>query len=126
MRITDGAGLAEEMSGDSMKQVSWINLGLGLWLMVAPLSLHASGISAVNSVVMGLVVSVIAVLSLRATPGNHLPAWINLAAGFWVFFSPWALNINGQTPVLVKSAITGALIIIFALARTTAGRPASV
>jgi SPW repeat-containing protein len=93
---------------------------------VAPLSLHASGISAVNSVVMGLVVSVIAVLSLRATPGNHLPAWINLAAGFWVFFSPWALNINGQTPVLVKSAITGALIIIFALARTTAGRPASV
>jgi SPW repeat-containing protein len=73
-----------------------------------------------------LVLTVIAALSLRATPGNHLPAWINLAVGFWVFFSPWALQLTDEIPVVVKSAITGALIMIFALARSSAGRPASV
>lgn len=109
-----------------MKQVSWVILCLGIWLMVSPLVLHASGISTTNSVVMGLIVTVLAVLSLRAAPGNHLPAWITLAAGFWVLFSPWALHTDSQTPILIRSAITGALIIIFALVRATAGRRASV
>ena len=109
-----------------MRGVSWVNLVLGMWLMAAPLVLHTTGLPAMSSVASGLVLAVIAALSLRANPGNHLPAWINLAVGFWVFFSPWALHLTDETPVVVKSALTGALIMIFALARSSAGRPASV
>jgi len=102
-----------------MKRVSWINLGLGIWLMIAPWILHTSGIAAANSRLAGALVIVIAALSLRAPLGNHLFAWINLAAGFWVFFSPWLLHIRSETPVMVKGALTGALIMIFALARAS-------
>ena len=102
-----------------MKRVSWVNLGLGIWLLCAPWVLHTTGIAVANSILIGVVISVIAALSLRAPLSNHLPAWFNLAAGFWVFFSPWILHINGQTPVVVKSALTGALIMIFALARAS-------
>jgi hypothetical protein len=109
-----------------MKAISWVNLALGGWLLGAPVVLHTSGVPATNSAAAGLVVVIVAALSLRADERNHVPAWINLAAGFWVFFSPWALHINNLTSVVVKSALTGALIMIFALARTTAGRPASV
>jgi hypothetical protein len=105
---------------DSMKRVSWVNLGLGIWLTISPLALQTTGISATNSVLAGLLVIAIAILSLRTSLNNHVPAWINLALGFWVFFSPWLLHVNSQTPVLVKSALTGTLIMIFALARASA------
>jgi hypothetical protein len=100
-----------------MKRVSWVNLGLGLWLLVAPWVLHTSGVAVISSVLSGLLVIVIAALSLRAPLSNHLPAWLNLAVGMWVFFSPWILHMKSETPVLVKSALTGALIMIFAIAR---------
>jgi hypothetical protein len=105
-----------------MKRVSWINLGLGVWLVCAPWVLHTAGIAVINSVAIGLVVIAIAALSLRVPLSNHLPAWFNLAAGFWVFFSPWILRLNEQTPVLVKSALSGALIIIFSLARASTSK----
>ena len=105
-----------------MKAVSWVNLVLGIWLLVAPWALHEAGIAETNSIVMGIVVAGIAALSLVAPPRRHLPAWINVAAGLWVLFSPWALHINRQTPVVVTSALAGALVIIFALARSSAGR----
>src|SRR5262245_7304281 len=100
-----------------MKRVSWVNLGLGVWLLIAPFVLHSSGIAVISSMLSGLLVIVLAALSLRAPLSNHLPAWMNLAAGMWVFFSPWILDVNNQTPVVVKSALTGALIMIFAIAR---------
>ena len=106
-----------------MKGVSWVNLVIGIWLLFAPLALHVSGRAAANSVLMGIIVIVIAGLSLAADSTNHVPAWINVAAGFWVFFSPWALRVNTQTPLVVTNAIAGALIIIFALVRGSAGRP---
>jgi SPW repeat-containing protein len=109
-----------------MKGVSWVNLILGIWLLVAPVVLHTSGRPAMSSLASGLILIVIAALSLRTSASNHLPAWINLAVGFWVFFSPWALHLTDDTSVMVKSALTGPLIMIFALARSSAGRPASV
>ena len=102
-----------------MKRVSWLNLGLGIWLVCAPFVLHTTGIAVANSILIGVAVIVLAALSLRAPLSNHLPAWLNLAAGFWVFFSPWILHINTQTPTVVKSALTGALIMIFAIARAS-------
>ena len=99
--------------------MSWINLGLGIWLFIAPWILQTSGVAAANSRLAGLLVIAIAALSLRAPLSNHLPAWINLAVGFWVFFSPWLLHIRSDTPVMVKGTLTGALIIVFALARAS-------
>src|SRR5262245_1730955 len=108
-----------------MKRVSWVNLGLGIWLLVAPLILNTSGIALVSSVLSGILVIVLAALSLRAPLRNHVTAWMSLAAGMWVFFSPWILNFNSQTPVVAKSALTGALIMIFSIARGSASEERS-
>ncbi|HEY9466398.1 MAG TPA: SPW repeat protein, partial [Vicinamibacterales bacterium] len=105
--------------GFSMKRVSWLNFGLGIWLVCAPFVLHTTGIAVINSILIGVAVIVLATLSLRAPLSSHLPAWLNLAAGFWVFFSPWILHFNAQTPAVVKGALTGALIMIFAIARAS-------
>ncbi len=102
-----------------MKRVSWLNFILGVWLVCAPWLLQTTGIAAANSILSGLVVIGIATLSLRLPLSNHLPAWFNLAIGFWVFFSPWILNFRSQTPALVTSALTGGLIMIFAIARAS-------
>jgi hypothetical protein len=105
-----------------MKGVSWVNLLIGIWLLFAPRILHTSGVAMTNSIVMGIIVMAIAALSLASAAAYHVPAWINVAAGFWVFFSAWGLHVNHQTPLVVTNAIAGALIIIFALARGSAGR----
>ena len=102
-----------------MKRVSWLNFILGIWLVCAPWILQMTGIAVANTVLSGIVVMVIATLSLRMPLSNHLPAWFNLALGFWVFFSPWILDFKSQTPALVTSALTGALIMIFAIARAS-------
>ncbi|HEY1304213.1 MAG TPA: SPW repeat protein [Vicinamibacterales bacterium] len=106
-----------------MKSVSWVNLVLGVWLLCAPWVLHSTGRAMANSILMGIIVIAIAATSLAASARNHLPAWFQVAAGFWVFFSPWGLGINHETPILVTSTIAGALIIIFALVRGSAGQP---
>ena len=105
-----------------MKGVSWVNLLIGLWSLFAPRILHTSGTAMANSIVMGIIVMAIAALSLASAAASHVPAWINVAAGLWVFFSAWGLQVNHQTPLVVTNAIAGALIIIFALARGSAGR----
>jgi SPW repeat-containing protein len=107
-----------------MKGISWVNVALGVWLLIAPVALHASGLAVRNDVLMGIIVLVAAAVSLAAAPSNHLLAWINVAAGLWLLFSPWGLHFNGQIPIVANNAIAGALIIIFALVRASAGRPA--
>ncbi|HKE83383.1 MAG TPA: SPW repeat protein [Vicinamibacterales bacterium] len=107
-----------------MKSVSWVNLVLGVWLLCAPWVLHSSGLAMANSILMGVIVIAIAALSLLTRARNHVPAWFQVAAGFWVFFSPWALGINHETSIVVTSTIAGALIIIFSLVRGSAGEPA--
>ena len=106
-----------------MKSVSWVNLVLGVWLLCAPWALHSTGRAMANSILMGIIVIVIAAASLGARARNHIPAWFKPAARFWVFFSPWALGINRETPIVATSAIAGALIIVFSLVRGSAREP---
>jgi len=116
-------------SGDGVTMVatSWINILLGAWLTLAPLSLAFPRPAASNSMLFGMIVLALAGASLFVRPRNHLPAWLNLVAGVWVFVSPWALGFAGQPNAMWTHVIAGGSIVIVALIRIGArGRvPAS-
>jgi len=106
-----------------MKEASWINVVLGIWLLLAPWQLHfTSGAMVGNSAGLGLLVLLVSGLSLLVSDTNHGFAWINIGLGGWVIVSPWVLG-YGATTSLWNAAIVGGLIVVFALIRTTSGRP---
>jgi hypothetical protein len=103
-----------------MVGTSWINMLVGAWMTLAPWALTFAGRPASNSMLFGMLVLVFAGASLFAKPDNHLPAWLNLAAGIWVFVSPWVLGFTGQPTAVRTHMVSGGLIVIVALIRLSA------
>jgi hypothetical protein len=109
-----------------MKWGSWVNLIIGIWLLISPVVLHLAGIAMNNNIAFGILAIIVAIWSMVVMPQNHAPAWINLAFGIWVFISPWVLGFAAGYPALWNSVICGVLLVIFAIVRMSSTRlPAS-
>jgi hypothetical protein len=111
-----------------MHGASWINVLLGVWLILVPwvLRYSAGSTAASNSVVVGLLVLMMAAVSLWVAATSHALAWINVMLGTWVFFSPWFIGYQTEMTALWNHVIVGALIIVFALVRAGTRTRASV
>jgi hypothetical protein len=108
-----------------MAAPSIANAILGAWLAFAPWVLpYESGIASSNSLLFGLVVIALALLSAGA-PRYHAFAGLNAFAGLWVFASPWVLGFSNEPVALWNSILTGGLIILFAVARAVVSVPAT-
>jgi hypothetical protein len=71
----------------------WLNLALGVWLLLAPFIIHESGTSDVaawNSYVCGGAVALLAAVALVQPVAWE--EWINLAIGLWLTVAPWLLD----------------------------------
>jgi hypothetical protein len=101
-----------------MRGVSWVNVGLGLWIAVSAAVLQLNAALARSDVLIGILGVGVAVWSLRAAATNHIPAWLSLAVGFWVMVSPWALDSPPDPVVFASNAISGAVMVIFATVRS--------
>lgn len=101
-----------------MRGVSWVNLGLGLWIAISALALHLTTALGPSDIAVGALAVAVAFWSLRARPDNHVPAWLSLAIGLWILMSPWVLHARTDPVVYASNALSGTAMMIFAIVRS--------
>ena len=91
----------------------WINLVLGLWILISPWALQfATTGHAWNAYVVGAGVAILAAAALIAF--QPWEEWVNLALGAWLLISPWLLGFSTATIAMWNAVILGALVVVFA------------
>jgi hypothetical protein len=93
----------------------WVNLVLGLWLILSPWLLGYSSAPAAmwNAVIIGVVVGLMSFLHLRGGP--LWEEWANVVLGIWLILSPWILGFSGMTSAMWNAVIVGILVGVLAL-----------
>jgi len=94
----------------------WVNLFLGMWLLVSPLVLGFTlgPLTATwNAWVVGL-----AIIAFAWGAGYIPRAWteaINVILGLWLMVSPWILGFEPQMAARNSAVATGLLVAVFAI-----------
>jgi len=72
----------------------WVNLALGVWLVVSPwlLSFNDNPAATWNSVLIGLAFAALSLMAL--TENKPWEEWGELILTIWLLISPWALGFN--------------------------------
>jgi hypothetical protein len=103
----------------STGEMSWINILLGIWVLISPFVLTFLSPRAIwNNVATGIVVGILAIIRLntRNQPGW---SWINVLLGIWLIISPFALAFAGGA-ALWNNVILGIIIGLIALGNASA------
>lgn len=100
---------------------SWVNILLGIWVLISPFVLAFELTTATwNNIVTGFVVGVLALIQLSA-PNQTGWSRINVLAGVWLVMSPFALgffSVDG----LWNNVIVGIIIAAFSLGNASSWR----
>ncbi len=93
----------------------WASLVLGLWLLLSPWLLGYTSLTNAlwNSVIVGILVALMALMHLRGGPVWE--EWVNLVLGIWLILSPWILGFSGMASPTWNAVIVGVLVGLFAL-----------
>ncbi len=107
---------------------SGVTIVAGIWLILAPFVLGYAdgGAPNWNSIIVGLVVAVLALIRVGAPHRNVSASWIIVALGVWLIVAPFALNYAAFLPALWNDIIVGAVIIVFGAWSAAATRRRSV
>jgi len=110
----------------------WVNLILGIFLLVVP-SFGLAGGTATATYLVGTSILLVSFWAL-AMPQSKVAQWCNILLGAGYFFAPWVYGFTALAAAAWSAWIVGALVVIFAvtaLAQTggrqdsDAGRPAT-
>lgn len=103
----------------------WVNLVLGVWLILAPVfGLALAGTAAAwNGYILGAVVAVFAIWALIQP--QRWEEWVNLAAGAWLIVAPFVLGFTTQEGAMWNHIIMGVMIGGDALWAMSRPRPAA-
>ena len=87
-----------------------VNLGHGLWIVAAPWLLHFSKLAGArwDHWIVGGAVALIAAASLPRA--RYWKEWIAIAAGGWLFLSPWLLGFSYAPNARWNAWMLGALV----------------
>jgi hypothetical protein len=109
---------------DQVRVISGLNLLAGIWLFVSAFVVLAHTPLAVNNVICGVIVIVLAAIRFFAADAGDWISWVNALVGVWVVCSPWGVMgvvPGGPTPaMMVNNGLTGAAIVLFGLWSTMA------
>lgn len=101
--------------------VGIINLLAGMWLILSPFLFGYSGGATTNSVTVGIVVALLAVLRL-VMARDIWTSWLVAVAGLWLVVSPFIFGFT-QPEVLWNEIIVGVVIAGLSLWRGIASTP---
>ena len=110
-----------------MKNISWVNVLLGVWLVIAPFALSTvipDGRWTANDVLLGvlLVAASWAIVTMVAPPTGI--AWFEVLCGVWLVVAPFVLHYSGGRIKLGNDVISGIIaIVIAAIAMAGMRRP---
>jgi SPW repeat len=94
---------------------SWVNILLGIWVVISPFVLAIESMKAVwNNVATGVVIGILACIRWS----NHRPgwSWLTLIVGIWLVISPFVLVVSGV--VMLNNVLAGIIIASSALTNT--------
>jgi hypothetical protein len=94
------------------KAAGAISLIAGLWLIAAPFVLGHSGIGRAmwNDVLTGIIVVLLAIVSLAARPRNEVLSWLNYLPGVWLLIAPFLL-MYGNNAATANDMLVGIVIV---------------
>ena len=101
-----------------MKRFLWINIVLGLWLLVAPfvLGYSASSVAALtNDVVLGILVIAGAWWVMAGRPGGFAAALFEALCGLWLLIAPFVLNLSHLRGTLFNEMVVGVIVLVVGL-----------
>jgi len=100
-----------------MRRVSWINLLVGIWLLIAPFALNgfAHATVAGNDVVLGFLLIATSWWMLAVTAPSPSAAWFQALCGLWLIAAPYALHYTDLRASTGNDLLMGLMTIVVAL-----------
>jgi hypothetical protein len=116
--------------GCVMKRIVWINLILGIWLIIAPFALGVAAISrtpVTNDVILGILLIAFSWWMLAAIAAPLGAAWFEVLCGLWLIASPFVLQYSRIAVAMANDVIVGIITVVVALvaSRTITRTPAA-
>lgn len=110
---------------DTSAGVSWINIVLGIWVIISPFIVQFTRFPAAmwNNVIVGIVIAVLAIIR-TSVPRQTGWSWVNVILGIWMIISPFALGAM-TTAVLWNNIILGIVIALIATGSASSKAPAT-
>jgi len=114
-----------------MKNVFWINLLVGIWLIIAAFTvgggIAASHALAANDVVLGILLVAFAWWVLAAIAPPVGTAWFQMICGIWLLFAPFVLRYSSRGGAVANDVICGIIaIVVAAIGSPALTRPRTV
>jgi hypothetical protein len=100
-----------------MKGSVWINVLIGIWLLIAPFALPAAGVRSAwagNDVVLGILLIAFSWWILAAMAPPTGAAWFEICCGIWLIIAPFALRYATIRPAVWNDVICGIIAIVVA------------
>ncbi|WP_456866232.1 SPW repeat domain-containing protein [Galbibacter sp. BG1] len=88
----------------------FINIAIGLWLMISPSLLDFNDMSKNNAHIVGPIVITFSIIGISGATRN-VRLW-NFPLAFWLLVSPWILNYENHISIL-HHVVSGILILFF-------------
>jgi SPW repeat-containing protein len=113
-------------SAHASEGASWINIALGLWVIISPFVIQFARLPAAmwNNVIVGIVIAVLAIIRTSA-PRHTAWSWPNVVLGIWMIISPFALGAMTKA-VLWNNILLGIVIALVAIGSASSRAPATV
>ena len=103
------------MSDRSGNGNSWVNIVLGIWVIVSPFVLASHSSKAIwNNVITGALVCILAII--RWSIHQRGWSWLNLILGIWLVISPFVFFLSGAA--MWNNVILGIIVAALALTNT--------
>lgn len=100
-----------------MKRITWINLILGIWLIVSPFVLGhaASTVMTINDIVFGVLLLACSAWMLADMAAQIGVNWFQVLCSIWVIVSPFALRYQQLSRAMANDVIIGVIALIVGL-----------
>ena len=108
--------MAEQAVTQQTRWQDWVNLLLGIWLVIAPwvgIGVGRGNAAAWNSYIFGAAVIIFAVAAMSRS--QIWEEWVNLILGLWLILAPFALHFTDQPASMWNQIIVGIVVGISAL-----------
>ena len=100
---------------------SWANVALGVWLVIAGLTLsHVSGASVTEDVIAGSIVALASLWAARAfrPTVSLIASWTVTLTGIWVACAPFVLGYERAQPAVLNQIAVGVAVVMLGALNT--------
>jgi hypothetical protein len=107
----------------ALKDITWVNLLLGIWLIVGLFALGVARLSPAaltNNIIIGVLVLVMSWWVITAAAPPTGAAWFQVFCGLWLLASPFVLKYRQLRTAAGNDVVVGIIVIAVALAEARA------